>query len=141
MIPDSRAIEESLLLAAGRGGDLTLRVYEKLFARHPEMAPLFVRDASGAVRGEMLARAFEAILDFIGPRIWAHRFIQTETVTHEGYGVPREIFGLFFAAIADTVRETLGEEWSPAMENGWRALLGELAFYATHTDQLRETAS
>ncbi len=141
MIPDSRAIEESLVLAAERGGELTPRVYEILFVCHPEMAPLFVRDATGAVRGEMLARAFEAILDLIGPRAWAHRFIQTETVTHEGYGVPREIFGLFFVAIADTVRETLGAEWSPAMENSWRALLNELAFYSSHTDQLRETTS
>ena len=46
--------------------------------------------------GEMLAKVFEAILDFIGERRYAARLIQCEVVTHEGYDVPREIFGTFF---------------------------------------------
>jgi len=28
--------------------------------------------------------------------------------------------------IADTIREVLGTEWSPEIDNAWRKLLGEL---------------
>ena len=53
-------IEASLELAAERCEDLTPLVYERLFREHPEMEALFWRDTNHAVKGEMLARVFEA---------------------------------------------------------------------------------
>ena len=75
---DAAAIEASLELAAERGGDLAPAVYARLFARAPQMQALFWRDTSGAIKGEMLAKVFEAILDFTGPRVYAHMLIETE---------------------------------------------------------------
>ena len=66
--PTPTPSRRSLEIAAERGGDLTPRVYERLFAREPAMRALFWRDGNGAIKGEMLARVFEAILDFIGAR-------------------------------------------------------------------------
>src|SRR4029078_6630799 len=86
------AIETSLELAAERFGDITPQVYERLFARFPEMQPLFVRDTPGLARGEMLSRAIELIFDFLGPDHYATNFVRAEVVTHEGYGVPPEVF-------------------------------------------------
>jgi hemoglobin-like flavoprotein len=113
------AVEASLMLAAERGGDLTAAVYDRLFARHPAMQAEFWRDRNGAIRGEMLARVFDAILDFCGPAAWAPAYLETEAVTHDAYGIPRTVFADFFAVIADTVQDTLGPDWTPAMAAGW----------------------
>ena len=99
------------------------------------MEALFVRDTNGAVRGEMLARVFEMILDFIDRRAYAAQMIQCEVVTHEGYGVPPEVFGIFFSTVADTLRDTLGAEWTPAIDDAWREMLKEMDWFATHPDQ------
>jgi hemoglobin-like flavoprotein len=132
---DASLIERTLEIAAEREADLTPRVYARLFAAHPEMEALFVRDTNGAVRGEMLARVFEMILDFIDRRAYAAQMIQCEVVTHEGYGVPPEVFGVFFVTVADTLREILDADWTPTIDASWRAMLREMDWFATHPDQ------
>ena len=126
---DAVAIEASLELAAQRGGDLSPPVYERLFAREPAMRALFWRDSNGAIKGEMLAKVFEAILDFIGPRAYAHHLIETEVVTHEGYDVPRAVFATFFGIVEEIVRETCAADWTPAMEAAWTRTLADLDHY------------
>ncbi|QUD90559.1 globin [Phenylobacterium montanum] len=141
MALDADLIAESLEAAAERCADPAPLVYRRLFARRPEMEALFVRDTDGSVRGEMLSQVFEAILDFIGPRRYAANLIQCEVITHEGYGVPREIFGLFFAAVAEALAEILGPDWTPAIEAAWAALLAELGAYVAHPDQRAHQAA
>ena len=128
---DARAIEESLAIAGERGGDLTPSVYARLFSRQPEMEALFVRDVQGAIRGEMLMRVFEAILDFIGDRRYADHMVEAEVITHEGYEVPRKVFATFFGVVAEGVQEACGPEWTPAMADAWRRLLADLDTYVS----------
>jgi hemoglobin-like flavoprotein len=128
-------IETTLELAAERGGDLTPLVYRRLFTEHPEMEAQFIRDHNGAVKGEMLARVFEAMLDFAGERRYAAQLIQCEVVTHDGYGVPPEVFRVFFGVVAATLREVLGDDWTGPIDAAWRRLLAELDFYVTHPNQ------
>lgn len=125
--PSDRAlIEESLSLAADRCGDLTARVYARLFDEQPAMETLFWRDADGKIRGEMLARAFEAILDFIGERHYADNMIRAEIVTHSQYDVPPDVFRTFFAVVAATVKDAAADGWTQAMEAAWARLLAEM---------------
>ncbi|MDR3506285.1 MAG: globin [Caulobacteraceae bacterium] len=133
---DADLILRSFEIVAERRPDPAPLVYGRLFARFPDMRPLFVRDDDGSVKGEMLSRAFEAILDFIGRRHFAHTLIQCEVVTHEGYGVPPEVFGTFFGAIKDAFAEILGPDWTPLMAEAWSELLAELDLYVTHPDQM-----
>ena len=126
---DALAIEESLALAGERAGDLTPRVYALLFARQPEMEAQFIRDTQGVIRGEMLMRVFEAILDFIGERRYADHMIEAEVLTHEGYDVPREVFGTFFGVVAEVVEQAGGPDWTPTMAGAWRRLLSDLDAY------------
>jgi hemoglobin-like flavoprotein len=126
---DAAAIEASLELAAERGGDLAARVYARLFAREPAMQALFWRDGNGAIKGEMLAKVFEAILDFIGARAYAHHLIETEVITHEGYDVPRGVFATFFGIVAEVVRETCAADWTGAMDRAWTRMLADLDHY------------
>ncbi len=131
MNPDS--ITRSFEIAAERCDDITPLVYEKLFARYPEMELLF--SSNKGVRGEMLAKVIDAIFDFLGSRGYSSNMIQCEVVTHEGYGVPREIFATFFGMIAETLSDIAGEDWSPEMNVSWCDLLVELYRFVQNSDQ------
>jgi len=132
---DADAITESLEQAAEVCDDLTPLVYARLFAAHPAMEPLFASDRNGQVRGEMLARVIEAILDFAGERKYAATLIQTEVVTHAGYDVPPAVFGVFFGTVAETLRDLIGKAWTPDIDAAWSRLLAELDWYVKHPDQ------
>lgn len=127
--PHAAEIEQSLELLAERCPDPTPLVYAKLFERQPEMKPQFWRDADDAIKGEMLARTFSAILDFVGERRYADMMIGTEMITHEGYDVPRQVFATFFGTVRDTLREVLGADWTEAFEGAWAELLVEIEGY------------
>ncbi len=132
---DANAITASLELAGERCADPAPLVYTRLFAAHPEMQALFVRDTNGSVRGEMLTRVFEMILDFIDRRAYAAQMIQCEVVTHEGYGVPPEVFGVFFGVVRETLRAVSAPDWTAAMDAAWDAMLAEMDWLATHPAQ------
>lgn len=129
----AEAVEASLDAVAELGEDPTERVYARLFADNPDMAPLFWRDTNGAIKGEMLSRVFAAILDFVGERHYASHMIGAEMITHEGYDVPREVFATFFRVVGDTLREMLGGAWTPQMETGWRNMLADIDVYVGGT--------
>lgn len=120
------AFEASLTIAAERGGDLTPLVYARLFERLPEMEAEFWRDKSGAIKGEMLARVFEILLDLAGPRAYAQHMIGTEFITHDAYGIPRELFPTFFTVVAETVQHAAGPEWTQPMSLSWSTLLADI---------------
>jgi len=128
-------ITQSFELAAERCDDLTPLVYERLFREQPQMQPHFWRDTNGLIKGEMLARVIEAILDFIDERKYAHHLIQCEVMTHAGYDVPPEVFATFFGVVAATLRELLGEAWTAPVDAAWTELLADLDFYVKHPDQ------
>ena len=133
---DAETIEKSLEIAAERGGDLTPIVYGRLFERQPEMKALFWRDTNDSIKGEMLMRVFEAILDFIRARQFSDHMIQTEVITHAGYDVPPDVFATFFGLVAEVVEEACGPDWSPAMAQAWRRTLADLDHYVANTDQV-----
>ena len=137
---DGALIARTLDLAAERCADPTPLVYARLFATHPDMEALFIRDTDGSVKGEMLMRVFEMILDFIDRRAYGAQLIQCEVVTHEGYGVPPTVFGAFFTSVAETVRVLIAEDWSPTMDEAWRTLLADLNWFADHPDQMAPAA-
>lgn len=105
---------------------MTPRVYRRLFRKHPEAEAMFRTAGSDLVKGSMLALTIGAMLDFASDRTGHFRMIECEVSSHEAYGTPRKLFGEFFGVIADTMREILGTDWSPEMEQAWRKLLAEL---------------
>ena len=126
-------IEASLEAVAARGIDPTAAIYERLFHAHPELKSLFWRDDNGAIRGEMLARVFEAILDFIGERRYSDHMISTEMITHEGYDVPREAFATFFANVGEGLQDVLGPDWTPGFAHAWTEMLADIDGFARGT--------
>ncbi len=126
MTAPANLIQRSFELAAERCEDLTPLVYRRLFREHPEAEPLFRREGGDLVRGSMLALAIDAMLDFAGERTGHFRLIECEVQSHDDYGTPRELFSGFFGVIAETMREVLGNDWSPEIDEAWRKLLDEI---------------
>ena len=126
MTTTANLIQHSFEIAAERCEDLTPLVYRRLFREHPETQAMFRTEGADLVKGSMLALTIDAMLDFAGERSGRFRLIECEVQSHEAYGTPRELFGKFFGVIADTMREILGTDWSPEIEQAWRTLLGEI---------------
>lgn len=117
---------ESLEMVADRVGDPVPFVYERLFARNPDMRDLFVRDTNDLVKGEMLAQVIECLVDFTGDRRYAANMIPSELRNHENLGVPPAVFAAFFGTVMETFRDLLGADWTPEMDREWRNLLSGL---------------
>ncbi|MTV12790.1 MULTISPECIES: globin [Bradyrhizobium] len=126
MTLSSNPIERSFELAAERCDDLTPLVYRRLFRERPETQAMFRTDGSEPVKGAMLQLTIEAILDFAGERRGHFRLIESEMFSHDAYGTPRELFVAFFAVIADTLHELLGERWTAEIDAAWHKLLGDI---------------
>ena len=134
--PRAVEIEHSLEQLAELCEDPTPLVYARMFELHPHMEPYFWRDTNHAIKGEMLARTFSAILDFVGERRYAGHMISTEMITHEGYDVPREVFITFFAVVRDTAQAVLGAAWTPELASAWDEMLAEIDGYGQATPQV-----
>ena len=119
---DSALITRSLELAAEHGDPMPL-VYARLFAAHPDMEQLFVRDTTGIVRGNMLTEAVTAMLDLVDRNVYGANFMRAEVVNHENLGVPREVFASFFRAIRDVFAELLGASWTKDIDAAWNEVL------------------
>ncbi len=126
MTAPANPIQHSFELAAARCDDLTPLVYDRLFREHPETQAMFRSEGSELVRGSMLALTIDAMLDFAGERTGRFRMIECEVQSHDAYGTPRELFGKFFGVIAETMREVLGNDWSPEIDAAWRKLLEDI---------------
>jgi hypothetical protein len=121
------ALELSLELAVARSGDPQPAIYARLFALHPAMEAEFWRDASGRIRGEMLARTLDMAVDLAeradADTGWSRAFLATEATTHDSYGIPRAIFGEFLGIVAAVIGEAGGDAFTPAMAAAWDAVL------------------
>ena len=127
-------IQQSFELASERCEDLTPLVYRRLFDEHPEAVAMFRSEGSELVKGSMLALTIEAILDFASERSGHFRMIECEVTSHDAYGTPRELFVAFFSVIAATLRDVLGADWSPKIDQAWQQFLDEIANVVARTE-------
>lgn len=118
-------LERSLELLVERVGDPASLVYARLFAVFPEVEAEFARDNDGAIRGEMLAVAFQSLLELDGA--WGATLIRAEITNHDNFGVPPDRFSAFFGVLRDVCRDALGPAWTPDMDAAWTARLERIA--------------
>ncbi|MEZ5995210.1 MAG: globin [Hyphomonadaceae bacterium] len=126
MASDHDTIFATLERLAQAHGDPADVIYARLFERHPEFERLFILDAQGAARGNMLAYAFEVLLDIAGPRRFAASFMLAERINHEGIGVSGAAYAHFFEIMFESVRDLLAREWTPEADAAWRRALAEI---------------
>src|ERR1700709_2188256 len=114
---DAVLLRSSFDLVVEREPELTPRFYEILFARYPQVRPLFGR--SGPAQAEMLQQALVAVIEHIEDPSWLSQTLGALGKKHVDYGVTAEMYGWVGASLLAALAEAAGDAWSPALEGAW----------------------
>jgi hypothetical protein len=115
-------LHHSIELAAERG-DIYPAIYDAYFERCAGSREL-MQLTDVHMRGRMLDSLFELLLaDDVAEQLSYLRF---ETKNHMSWGVQLNMYENLLSAVRDTVRESCGAQWTPAMASQWEAHLATL---------------
>ena len=119
-------LRKSFDLVIERQPQLTPRFYEILFARYPQVRPLFGRQA-GARQAEMLQQALVAVMDHLDDATWLADTLGAMGRKHVDYGVTHEMYDYVGASLLATLAEAAGKDWTPELEAAWAEAYGAIA--------------
>ena len=125
MALDKAALEESLALAADDDIGLTVAFYDRLFADHPSVRPLFGNDIRP--QAQMLQQAIVAVLDHVDDPAWLGATLGELGRKHASWGVTEPMYGWVATALIATMAERAGSRWTPEMLAAWTEALEALA--------------
>jgi hypothetical protein len=115
----AQRLQDMLQHVVERIGDPAPRVYERLFAKEPQLREMFVLDTLGAARAEMFLRTVETLLDLAGGQTYASAMIEAEWSNHRMIGVSKAQFAAFFDAMGEVFRAALGADWCVDTDRAW----------------------
>jgi|JI10StandDraft_1071094.scaffolds.fasta_scaffold11508_5 hemoglobin-like flavoprotein len=118
MAPDVRLLRDTLELTLAADDSFPARFYQRLFADHPSVAPLFHRNSTGA-QHKMFAQKLVALVDHLDDPGWLERELAGLAASHAGYGVTAEMYPWVGGALVATLREACGPAWTEAAEQAW----------------------
>jgi hemoglobin-like flavoprotein len=119
-------LRSSFELVVERQPQLTLRFYDILFTRYPQVKPLFGRNSS-ANQAQMLTSALVAVLDHLEDGPWLAETLGAMGKKHVDYGVTEEMYGWVGASLLAAIAEAAGDDWSAELEAAWSAAYGAIA--------------
>lgn len=122
---DPTILRASFELVIDRRPDLTLRFYEILFERYPDLQRLFSRDRTA--QSKMLAGAIAAVLDHLEDAPWLQQTLGALGAKHVGYGVTDEMYSMVGDALLATLAEVAAEAWTPVVAEQWTLAFGAIA--------------
>jgi hemoglobin-like flavoprotein len=122
---DPAILRSSFELVIDRRPDLTLRFYEILFERYPELSPLFSRDRTA--QSKMLAQALAAVLDHLEDAPWLAQTLGALGAKHVGYGVTDAMYDQVGDALLATLAEVAAEAWTDEVRGQWTLAFGAIA--------------
>ncbi len=122
---DKELLTESLMLVDGQEEALTPRFYEILFARYPDVRPMFSTDM--APQAKMLREAIIAVLDHLDDATWLTDTLGALGKRHAGWGVTPPMYDAVAESMIAAMEELGGASWTPAMTGEWTSALGAVA--------------
>ena len=123
-------ISTTFEMAAEIGGDLAPAIYANYFARCPGSQAL-MSHIDDIVRGKMLEEVYRLLMlsDYSGEQ----GYLNFEMKNHKlAYSVEAHMYGNLLAAILDTVRDAIGDQWQPSFEAAWQQLINDLTLEIQH---------
>lgn len=122
---DPTLLRSSFDLVIDRRPDLTIRFYEILFERSPQLAPMFRNDRQA--QAKMLAGAIAAVLDHLDDATWLTSTLGAMGARHTGYGVTPAMYDQVGDALLATLAEVAAEAWTPEVAAQWTLAYGAIA--------------
>lgn len=83
------------------------------------------------VRGKMLEEVYRLLMlsDYSGEQ----GYLNFEMKNHKlAYSVEAHMYGNLLAAILDTVRDAIGDQWQPSFEAAWQQRINDLTLEIQH---------
>ena len=122
---DITLLSSSLDLVDLPDDGLTLRFYDILFARYPDLRPMFSSDIKP--QAAMLHQALAAVVEHLSDAGWLSYTLVALGKRHSGWGVTPPMYNAVAECMIATFEEIGGEAWSPAMTTAWAEALGAVA--------------
>jgi hemoglobin-like flavoprotein len=119
MKTDAELLRETLEITLAADDSFPKRFYDRLFARHPSVIPMFHRNSPGAQR-KMFAQKLTMIVDHVEDAAWLARELKSVAESHAQYGVRPEMYAWIGEALIETLGDACGSAWSPECERAWR---------------------
>jgi hemoglobin-like flavoprotein len=117
-------LRESFTIILARDRRFIGRFYDKLFALHPHMRPLFTDRPQ---QEKMLARTLVAVLDRLDDAPWLDDQLHSLGRRHAHYRVTPAMFPVFQRMLLATLAESAGRGWTPEVGAAWSEALEEIA--------------
>lgn len=99
--------------------------YARLFARHPELRPLFKGDMERQT--SLFVTMLNTVVSALENREPVVPLIKTAGARHADYGVEAGDYDKFEAVLLDTFADALGERFTPDVRSAWMQVYEELA--------------
>src|SRR4051794_20824680 len=111
-------LRSSLEIVVERQPQFTPRFYEILFARYPQVRPLFGRN-SQANQAKMLQDAIVAVMDHVEDASWLGSTLGAMGAKHLGYGVEDGMYPWVGECLIAALAEVAADAWTPEVNSAW----------------------
>lgn len=118
-------LRSSFELVISRNPLPTLRFYEVLFSKYPQLQPMFSRNAR-ETQAQMLAGALVAVLDHLENAPWLVETLGAMGAKHVEYAVTADMYPMVGDALLTTLAEVAGDDWSPEIAAAWTEAYGAI---------------
>jgi hemoglobin-like flavoprotein len=116
---DVAIMRETLEITLAKDDTFPQRFYERLFAAHPEVKPLFHLRSSPGALNKMFAQKLITIVDHLDDPDWLGRELAKLAHNHKSYGVTNEMYPWVGEALIATLREACEDMWTADAERAW----------------------
>lgn len=111
-------LEQSFARVKPRAAQFAADFYDELFARNPQVRPMFA-DADMAEQRKKLMDSLVLVIENLENPGVLTEALRRLGGRHAGYGVRDEHYGMVATALLHTFGRHLGAEWTPEVKAAW----------------------
>jgi hemoglobin-like flavoprotein len=119
-------LRSSFELVVERAPDITHRFYDILFARYPQVRPLFSRNSRDK-QEQMLTQALVLVMEHLEDAAWLTSTLAGLGAKHVDYGVTREMYGWVGECLLAALADAAGPAWNAELAQAWTDAYGAIA--------------
>lgn len=132
-------LQSSFNLLAPRGAELVDRFYAHLFARHPELRPMFPTEMSEQKR-KLLAALVFVVRNLTTPDE-LEKPLKDMGARHAGFGTREEHYPVVRDTLVSVMGEMAGDQWNSQLQSDWMGALDLVSSVMLAGARAAQTAS
>ena len=119
-------LREHLVEVSAHEGELTVQVYESLFAKRPDAEELFGA-YSRPNQQRMMSETLGAVLNMLDREPWLDEYVHAMGSRHQfSYETPTDMYAPYAEAVLETLAKVSGADWTEELAATWRAALDRI---------------